>query len=236
MTKSKNDERLALATLELAKPSLTESTIQRVVRLAVDFVDSCEGASASTCSSTNHDYAWSDDTFGRCAMLQHELKQGPYFDLSDHVPMVVCDDLSVDTRWPQWNKFVRAESEIRSVLSVRLFVEATNFGAIILFSRHRNAFPATLKTGVVTFAAIASAALQSTHTQEQLEEAVESRLIIGQAQAVIMERFHVDAQEAFDMLRRVSQQANMRIRELADETIATREHPDAATRNPQHRD
>lgn len=229
-------ERLAVAARVLAEPSAGETTIQRVARLAVGIVDSSEGASASICRSGGHEYAWSAATFGRCAMLQHELKQGPYFDLSSDTPLVVCDDLSADPRWPHWSAHVQTEFGMRSMMSVRLFTDSEGYGAVTLFSRHLNAYSAALKTGVVTFAAIASAALQSAHIREQLEQAIESRTIIGQAQGIIMERFHVDAREAFDMLKRVSQKANVRIRELADETIATREHPDAPTRNPRRRD
>ncbi len=222
--------RLAEAARVLSQPSPQLQTVQQVADLAVATIDECESASASVCIEDAHSHAWSDHSSGRCTTLQYDLQQGPHFELAEDAPVVVSGDLSADTRWPQWSAQAWSEFGMRSVMSIRLSTETTHFGAITLFSRSRDAFAPEPQTGVVAFAAIASAALQAARTREQLESSLESRAIIGQAQGVIMERFHVDAREAFDMLKRVSQQANLRLREFADETVCTRDHPDISTR------
>jgi AmiR/NasT family two-component response regulator len=50
---------------------------------------------------------------------------------------------------------------------------------------------------------------------EQLEQAVRSRDVIGQAKGVLMERGQVDAEEAFGQLVRLSQVLNVKVREIA---------------------
>jgi hypothetical protein len=55
----------------------------------------------------------------------------------------------------------------------------------------------------------------------QLEIAVEHRTVIGQAVGILIERYHVDADTAFDALTRVSSQTNRKVLEIARELAAT---------------
>jgi len=48
-----------------------------------------------------------------------------------------------------------------------------------------------------------------------LRKAVESRDVIGQAKGILMERYKLTADEAFDRLRERSQHSNRRVAELA---------------------
>jgi len=49
----------------------------------------------------------------------------------------------------------------------------------------------------------------------QLRQALETRDIIGQAKGILMQRRGIDAEEAFDLLRRTSQDLNVKLSELA---------------------
>jgi AmiR/NasT family two-component response regulator len=60
--------------------------------------------------------------------------------------------------------------------------------------------------------------------QEEFRSALASRDIIGQAKGVIMERFNLDAVEAFDLLTRLSQQSNTKLTDIAKALIEN-EHP-----------
>jgi GAF domain-containing protein len=51
---------------------------------------------------------------------------------------------------------------------------------------------------------------------EQLRAALITRSLVGQAQGMLMNQFHIDAEHAFDVLRRSSQNSNTKVRELAD--------------------
>ena len=53
--------------------------------------------------------------------------------------------------------------------------------------------------------------------EHNLEEALRSRDVIGQAKGILMERDHISAEEAFERLRRVSQHENRKLRIIAEE-------------------
>jgi AmiR/NasT family two-component response regulator len=57
---------------------------------------------------------------------------------------------------------------------------------------------------------------------EQLRSAVASRDRIGQAKGIIMERYDLDDVGAFDMMRRLSQETNTTLVEIARRVIGTR--------------
>ena len=58
-----------------------------------------------------------------------------------------------------------------------------------------------------------------------LLRAVESRDIIGQAKGILMERFKLSADEAFDWLREASQHTNRKVSLIAQDLAATGEWP-----------
>ena len=52
-----------------------------------------------------------------------------------------------------------------------------------------------------------------------MESALASRDIIGQAKGMLMERYHFDAIRAFDLLARLSQEANTKLADIARELV-----------------
>ena len=58
-----------------------------------------------------------------------------------------------------------------------------------------------------------------------LEEALRSRDVIGQAKGILMERFHLTPDQAFEQLRMASQQLNVKLRELAVRVAETGQWP-----------
>ena len=58
---------------------------------------------------------------------------------------------------------------------------------------------------------------------EQLQEALQSRDVIGQAKGIIQTREHCGPDEAFERLRHLSQHRNIKLRDLAKAVV---ESPD----------
>jgi AmiR/NasT family two-component response regulator len=56
--------------------------------------------------------------------------------------------------------------------------------------------------------------------EEQLEEALRTRDLIGQAKGMLMCEHDIGEDEAFDMLRDWSQRANVKLRDLAQRLVA----------------
>jgi hypothetical protein len=59
----------------------------------------------------------------------------------------------------------------------------------------------------------------------QLEEALHSRVTIEQAKGVLAERLQLDVQSSFELLRRAARSNRMRIHDLAEAVVSSRETP-----------
>ena len=68
-------------------------------------------------------------------------------------------------------------------------------------------------------------ALATARNEDSLRQAIDARHVIGQAQGILMERFDLNADQAFSVLRRYSQDRNLKLRAVAEEMIASRELP-----------
>lgn len=64
----------------------------------------------------------------------------------------------------------------------------------------------------------------------QLEHALESRVVIEQAKGVLVERFDLDVDLAFAVLRRAARAEQMRLHELARHVVASRATPPPVAR------
>lgn len=63
-------------------------------------------------------------------------------------------------------------------------------------------------------------------SEANLERAVESHRLVGQAMGILIERHRVVSEEAFDILRRASQDNNVKLREVAMRVIESGSEPD----------
>lgn len=62
---------------------------------------------------------------------------------------------------------------------------------------------------------------------ENLEKALGGRTVIGQATGLLMERFDLTPDRAFDLLTRISQNKNLKLRQIAEQIVQTRTVPKA---------
>ena len=68
-------------------------------------------------------------------------------------------------------------------------------------------------------------ATDATRLDRQLNDALASRGTIGQAQGILMERERITADQAFEVLRKASQQLNIKLRDIAQRLVDTGEDP-----------
>lgn len=153
--------------------------------------------------------------------LQLEHDEGPCLDALEGVGIYVSDDVTMDERWPAWGSAI-GDLGIRSVISVRLETRERRYGSLNLYSDHPKAFDHDEIAVAQIFARHASVALAAVHSEEGLLTAIDARKRIGQAQGILMERFDIDADRAFDVLRRYSQDHNRKLREVADWVVTYR--------------
>ena len=157
--------------------------------------------------------------------LQYRLDEGPCVDAVEAAEHFRSGDVAHDSRWPAWGPGA-AELGISSVLSIRLRSRGTPMGALNLYGGETGGFedPEDLDLALI-FATHAALALSSSRQVTDLETAVTSRHLIGMAQGVILERYRVGPDEAFAVLRRLSSIHNIKVRDLADQIVRTREIP-----------
>lgn len=110
----------------------------------------------------------------------------------------------------------------RSVVSVRLASRDRKFGSLNAYSANVDDFTPSGVEAMRYLGAHASAAIAASLTVQDLMAALDSRNLIGQAQGVLMSAYHPDADAAFQYLRRLSQDGNITLREVADSVIAQR--------------
>lgn len=153
--------------------------------------------------------------------LQMKFGEGPCVEAAlDHV-IVRTEDFRSEERWPQYGPAV-VEIGVLSGLSFKLYTASRTAGALNLFSFKPNAFDGEAETIGTVLAAHAAAAILASREGEELNSALTTRDRIGQAKGIIMERFGVDDVRAFEMLRRLSQDSNTKLVDVAARVIETR--------------
>lgn len=162
--------------------------------------------------------------------LQYSLVEGPCVDAATRSQIVLSPDLATDIRWPRWGP-AAAELGFRSVLSAELHAAGQRIGSINLYGAAGRQFTSEDADVARLFARHAAAALAAARLREGLQNALDMRTIIGQAQGVLMERFGVDADRAFSILRRYSQDGNRKLTEVARDLVDTLELPDVPDRS-----
>jgi GAF domain-containing protein len=165
--------------------------------------------------------AGTSDLPHRLDELQMTFSEGPCVEAALDELIVRTNDFRSEERWPKYSAAV-AEAGVLSGLSFKLYTSDRTAGALNLFGFKPNAFGAEDETIGVVLAAHAAAAILASRQGEQLESALSTRDRIGQAKGIIMERFGVDDVRAFEMLRRLSQDSNTRLVDIAQRVIDTR--------------
>lgn len=154
--------------------------------------------------------------------IQQRHQEGPCLTAAWEHATVRINDLIVDERWPRYRRDAIDETPIRAVLAFELFADHDAMGALNFYSDNANAFgEESVEVGLIfaTNIALAWAMLQR---NEQFRSALASRDLIGQAKGMIMERYRVDALQAFELLKALSQQSNTKLAEVAQQIIATK--------------
>ena len=157
--------------------------------------------------------------------LQYELHEGPHRDSSWHGETLIVNCLAGDGRWPRWAAKVAALG-VSSVLAAELTtVNNERIGSINVYWTQHRTVTADDVAFVNIFARHAALALSSAMNEAGLNVALDTRKLIGQAQGLLMERFGLDEARAFEVLRRYSQEHNLKLRRVAEYLVSTRKLP-----------
>jgi GAF domain-containing protein len=153
--------------------------------------------------------------------LQYTLAEGPCVHVIRNEPITTVEHARREQRWPAFMS-VAVERGLRSQIGLRLYADHETLGALNLYSTSEDTIDPDVLHMAELFAAHASLALGQDRREEQLNAALLTRKVIGQAIGILMERHELDEDGAFAFLTRVSSHTNVKLREVAKEIVALR--------------
>jgi GAF domain-containing protein len=159
-------------------------------------------------------------------LLQSQIEEGPCPDCIARAASVSSQNLAEERdRWPSFARAAVA-SGFLSVRAVPMSVRGELIGALNLFRARAGQIAEDDRDLAKGMADIAAVALlqdrdlrHSESVSEQLQGALDSRVVIEQAKGILAERDHVDVETAFRRLREHARQHNLRLSEVARRII-----------------
>lgn len=220
----KGDEARGLADLtrEMNLPSEGAGELgARLCKLATAHVEGCDHASI-TLRHRGRRYTTVAASSSACDALdqaQYELDEGPCVDAARDGRVHHDDHLEATTRWPAWAPQA-VRHGCRSVLAVPLVDQGGDvIGALNFYSERSEVWDEDVRDHAYLYATHAALALSSAQVVVGLRTALTSRHQIGLAQGILMERYRMSVDQAFDVLRRYSQDLNVKVARLAEDVI-----------------
>ena len=215
-----------LHTLLLEEEDLSK-TLDRIVGLVRESLPGCDAAGLTVFDGSKVGTAAATDEFTlQIDEQQYATGEGPCLQaMNDHEPYVI-NDIEHEDRWPSFVERA-GEKGLRGSLSIPLPMASPSRGALNIYSQSPGSFDeksqkiaqlfADQATVAISNAQIYSSALRLT---EQLREAVQTREVIGEAMGILIEREGVDQEGAFEMLKKTSQQSNVKLREISERIVS----------------
>lgn len=154
--------------------------------------------------------------------MQYSLGEGPCVDTLRESPVVSVPDMKQEQRWPRYVP-AAVEAGLRSQLAVRLYLDDEGtLGGLNFYSTTSDEIHPEAEPTAELFAAHAAIALSHAHERETLNEALQSRKVIGQAMGILMERYEMNEDRAFAFLVRASSHSNIKLRDIAEALVSQR--------------
>ena len=162
-------------------------------------------------------------------LLQLQSEEGPCLQCYETVTQVRIPDLTeVVDRWPTFVAAVERAGAFRSVHAIPLRLRGEAIGAMNLFHHQPGPLPdADLALGqaladVATIGILSERAVRRGEVlNEQLQTALNSRVIIEQAKGVVGQHLTVPMDTAFDRLRSYARAHRLRLAEVARQVVLT---------------
>jgi GAF domain-containing protein len=213
-----------------------EGTVARVVELATPSIGAIDAVSVTLLEGgTPYTPITSNAVATRIDHVQYGYSEGPCLDAIEKETMTYSEDLGSDPRWPLFGPAADSLG-MKSLLSCRLTSDRT-LGSLNLYARSPRAFGDEERVRAGIFATQVGLALDAAIARDKevqrsrdLEAALVSRSVIGQAQGILMERQRWTDEQAFATLTRVSQKLNLKLREVAQYLVDTGEVPEVSAR------
>jgi GAF domain-containing protein len=212
----------------LVEEQSLDGLLEHILHLTGRSITTCAAVSV-TIVDDDGAYRTAASTDGRADAVdavQYELAEGPCIDALETGREHHLLRLDREERWPRFVDRAR-HLGFGGVLSVPLTTAGGTVGALNLFVEQPSRLTdddvelaQRIAAPAATTLANANAYRRVARLADQLQEALDSRAVIEQAKGVLMARQGCDPDEAFDLLRRLSQSSNRKLRRIAAEVVA----------------
>lgn len=211
---------------QLAGAPSVDEQLRHALEIAVEAVPGCEQAGVTIVRPKQgiESPASLGELAVHCDRLQEELGEGPCISSIAGEVTIRVDDVAGDGRWPRFAA-AAAEVGVRSMLSCQLATPRDRLGALNLYSTRIQSFPQGVEHLANAYATHVGILLAATEKEHNLQIALRTREVIGQAMGILMERHRVTATQAFDLMVHTSQRTHVKLRALAEELVRTGELP-----------
>ena len=228
------EQRLARTLVELAQTLVDDFDVVDLTTLlverSVELLDaSAAGLVLADRSGSLRLMASTSEAMELVELFQVQNDQGPCFDCYHSGEPVVAEDLAgARGRWPRFAPFAtHAGFFAAHALPMRLRRQV--IGALNLFrSEPGRLGEADVAAGqaladLATIAILQAGDLHDSHTVvEQLQHALQHRIVIEQAKGVLAERAGIGTEEAFTYMRAYARARQLKVARVAEDVIAGR--------------
>jgi GAF domain-containing protein len=213
-------------TSDVVNPYDLDELLYRVTRDAVTVLDAAgAGIMLADDAGRLSFAAASEEVVMEVEQVQAHIGDGACHEAFVRREVVVVEDLREEERWPEYSERVTGEG-LRAVLGIPMTAFGQTIGVINVYRADPSRWSdedvdaaeilATVGAGYI----VNASRMRAQHElQEQLHTAIESRDVIGQAKGVLMAREGVSADDAFQMLRSISQSSNVKLRDVAARVV-----------------
>lgn len=154
--------------------------------------------------------------------LEQALEEGPCLDAITEETPQIDPDLMTGSQWPALATRAISETPVRGIMGFRLLVDHRKMGALNLFSDMPNVFDTVSVERAILLAAFAGVAANAVANGEDaatLQQGLASNREIGKAIGLLMALNDIAEPQAFDMLRRISQDTNIKLADIAGRIV-----------------
>ena len=204
---------------EALAPGDLDTTLERITAAAVEVLPDVAYASITVKHQDGRleTFAPTDIAILELDAAQYELREGPCYEAATDSVHVTAPYIVDDPRFPRYGPVAFAAG-IPAQAAIRLFDAPRSNGALNLYSERPGAFE-DFDVLAQLFAHQSATALVYARQVSELQEALGTRQLIGQAVGVTMERFELDDVRAFGFLTRLSQDNNLKLRVVAERLL-----------------
>ncbi|MDQ1748997.1 MAG: hypothetical protein QOE71_53 [Pseudonocardiales bacterium] len=209
----------------------TDTTASRILDLLVK-ASGCDWAAIAHLKDhggLSFDYSTDASLIAQVADIAMTTDQGIASEALHTRGAIRCQDLASESRWPEYRTRMMAETPIRSAVAYCLSLDDVVHGALMMYSSHPFYFTDEVCEFAAVYADHAAIALANARDHDKsanLEMALLSNREIGVAMGILMARHAVSQQQAFDLLRSVSQTTHRKLRDVAADVTLTGELPE----------